>query len=110
MPTEPAVSAEILSAAKLAAIEATFATIKANPDQWYPCGFAWVTIKPARGPFIAFLKSRGIGDKSYTGGWTIWNPSDHPTQWMDAKFAGAQAFADVLQQHGINAIADQRMD
>ncbi len=100
----------LLHAANQAAIEATFKHLRENPDQWYPCGFAWVIIKPARGPFIKYLKEQHVGQAAYGGGWSIWNPSGHPTQWMDAKMAGAEAFAKVLREKGINAIADQRMD
>src|SRR5690606_11417507 len=35
------------------------------------CGFAWVRIKPARGPLIKYLKDNGIGEKAWNGGWTI---------------------------------------
>ena|SRR5271167_472072 len=100
----------ILSEAQQAATEATIKHISENPNQWYPCGFAWVLIKPARGGFVNYLKKREIGNTSYSGGYSVWNPSGHPTQWMDAKFEGATAFAKVLQKYGIKAYADQRMD
>ena len=39
---------------------------------WYPCGFASVNIKPARGKFVAFCKQHGIGrPNSYHGGYDI---------------------------------------
>jgi hypothetical protein len=56
------------------------------------------------------LKAMGKGSKGYRGGWQVWNPSEHPTQWMDAKYEGAKVFAQVLQAHGIDAQADCRMD
>ena len=33
------------------------------------CGFAGVVIKPARGKFVSYLKSLGMGYKHYYGGW-----------------------------------------
>ncbi len=100
----------ILLEAQTAAIEATTKMINDNPGVWYPCGFAWVNIKPARGPFVNYLKGQSIGSLAYGGGWQIWNPSNHSTQWMDAKKAGADAFAAVLNKYGIKAYADCRMD
>jgi hypothetical protein len=100
----------ILREATEAAVAATNRHLSDHPGQWYPCGFAWVTIKPARGKFISFLKDRKVGRKSESSGWTIWNPSQHMTQWLDAKLVGAEAFADVLRKHGINAQADSRWD
>ena len=81
-----------------------------NPGQWYPCGFASVVIRPARGPVVAALKEMGIGSKAYGGGYSVWNPSGNPTQWMDAKYQGAIAFAKVLQAAGVDAQAECRMD
>lgn len=77
---------------------ATQAYLDAHPNQWYPCGFAWVKIKPARGPLVKALKDRGIGrlDEGY-GGLMVYNPSGNHTQCMDAKEAGARAFADFLK-------------
>jgi hypothetical protein len=99
-----------ISLARLEAVKATAESIRENPDNWYPCGFAWVVIKPARGKFVSFLKEKGIGYKSESGGWRIWNPSEHPTQSMEAKMRGAMAFVQVLKENGINAIAECRMD
>jgi hypothetical protein len=85
--------------------------LKQNPEQWFPCGFAWVKIRPARGSFVAMLKDKGIGrTDSYEGGYAIWNPSANSTQWMDALVAGARAFAEVLQQAGIKCSAQSRID
>jgi len=73
------------------------------------CGFAWVNIKPARGGFVAYLKSQGIGrHDSYEGGWTMW--VHEYGQSMERKQAYAAAFAQVLRGHGINAYAQARMD
>jgi len=77
----------------------------------YPCGFAWVNIKPARGPWVAYMKRAGIGRRDeFYGGWTIWNPSKHTTQNMDAKEAGAEAFAASLKKYGLNCNVRTRMD
>lgn len=101
---------EIVNEAFAAAKHATENCIAANPDVWYPCGFAWVIIRPARGPLVTFLKKAKIGDKGVYSGWQIWNPSGHNTQWMDAKYYGAQAFAEVLKRHGYNCTPYSRMD
>jgi hypothetical protein len=95
--------------ASTAAIEAADAYLKEG-HHWFPCGFAWVTITPARGKFVTYLKSIGVGDKAYEGGWKIWNPSRNHTQSMEALKVGAEAFAKVLQAAGINCYAASRMD
>lgn len=78
------------------------------------CGFAWVRIKPARGSFVAFLKSKKIGrSDDYLGGYTIWSnfvvPGDY-TQSMQRKSAACDAFANMLCDAGINAWSESRMD
>ena len=35
------------------------------------CGFAGVVIKPARGKFVSYLKSLGMGYKHYYGGYYV---------------------------------------
>jgi len=74
------------------------------------CGFGWVEIRPARGPFVSFCKRNGIGGKHWHSGWLIDNPGNFRGQQVDHQYAGAKAFAEVLQQHGIQAIACSRLD
>ncbi len=82
-----------------------------NAGQWYPCGFSWVNIKPARGRFVAMLKDQKLGRlDTFEGGYVIYNPSNISTQWMDAKMAGSRAFANVLVEAGISARAVARID
>lgn len=83
---------EAFSAARIA----TDKVIEDNPEQWYPCGFAWVRILPASGPLAKYLKENGMADRAYNGGLTVYNPSKNHTQWMDAKEAGAIAFKNSL--------------
>ena len=74
------------------------------------CGFAWVQLPSARGPFITWCKNNGVGSKSSEKGWTIWNPCGHLTQSMDLKEISAQAVVDVLQLHGISCYMGSRAD
>lgn len=76
------------------------------------CGFAWVTIKPARGKFVSWLKKNKIGRTGTYGGWMISsnvNKSDF-SQSMQRKEAFCEAFAKVLRNHGLNAYAESRLD
>ena len=101
----------IFEEAQRAAVAATAKWLSEHPGEWFPCGFASVKIKPARGKFVSFLKEEKIGhvDTDY-GGYIIYNPSRNPTQSMYAKQAGAQAFADVLRRIGIKAYAQAQID
>jgi hypothetical protein len=77
------------------------------------CGFATVTIKPATGGFVKWLKGRGIGYKAYYGGWAVpCNPRTAPdlAQAVEIKEAYARAFAEVLRDAGINVYVDVRLD
>lgn len=81
------------------------------------CGFAWVTIKPARGQFVAWLKSNHLGSSAYGGGWQLWSSacvlesrSAELGQSMQLKEAACHAFAEVLRSYGLNAYAGSRMD
>lgn len=79
------------------------------------CGFAWVRIKPARGEFVKFLKSRNIGDKGVYGGYTI---SAYEigipgfSQSMERKEAGCKAFVDVIKKYfpNMSIWVESRMD
>ncbi len=88
---------DAIQAARTVASETAQALINSNPGVWYPCGFAWVMIKPARGPLIEALKDRKLGRTSESGGFQVYNPSGNPTQWMDAKVDGATAFKNSLE-------------
>ena len=86
---------------------------------WYVpsgmCGFAWVTIKPARGALVTYLKSQDVGSKGYYGGWQIWcgrelSPTAGATQSIEIKEAAAGAAAAVLRKYGIEAYAQSRLD
>jgi hypothetical protein len=91
---------DVFREAERAAIQAAQDHINANLGVWYPCGFAWVRIRPARGRFVEMCKDRDFGrTDDFEGGFVIYNPSNNPTQWMDAKEAGARAFAEVLKKH-----------
>lgn len=77
------------------------------------CGFAWVTVKPARGPFIAWCKKQTgheFGSSGTYGGWQFWGPGKYRGQSMDVKEEGARAFADVLKQHGLKVSVGSRAD
>lgn len=106
----PEVYAIIVEAYEAARV-ATDKMIAENPNVWYPCGFAWVRIRPARGAIVTALKEKGLGrTDDYEGGFVIYNPSDNNTQWMDAKVAGARAFAEVFRKHGVKCNAESRID
>lgn len=86
--------------AETAAYKAADEYVRKNPDQWYPCGFSWVRIKPARGKLVSFLKRNGFGrTDSYGGGYVIYNPSSHHTQCMEAKRLGSQAYIEIMAKH-----------
>jgi len=95
-----------------------------NPNA-LDCGFAWVTVKPARGPFVTYLKkkiaslppgsplARQYGSRDdYKGGWMFWKPGSENFRGQSiAVFeAGAKAFATVLNSHGIKASVSSRLD
>lgn len=78
------------------------------------CGFASVIIKPARGSLVALFKKRGVGFKSYYGGWNVasWEfaPSIRRDQSYERACAAANAAAAVLRSYGISAGVDSRID
>ena len=99
---------EALEAARNASTEA-FARM-GNKDN-YPCGFAWVNVSGIKlstklGKEFAAVDFK----KSYYSGIDLWNPSGSYVQNMDVKYAGAVAYAKVLQKYGIHAYPQERMD
>lgn len=71
----------------------------------YPCGFAWVIIKPARGAFVKYLKENGIGRSGTYGGWMLYASEfcSYHGQSMYVKEEAARAFAEVLRSNNITA-------
>ena len=78
------------------------------------CGFANVTVRPARGKFVTHCKKYGIGRKSYYGGWQVasWEfaASTRYNQSMQVAEAAASAACAVLRSHGLTAYVESRMD
>jgi len=74
------------------------------------CGFAWVVVREKASTKLGrALKTVGFR-KEYGGGLSIWNPGGSFTQSMDIKEAGAEAYAQVLREHGIDAYMSSRAD
>lgn len=72
------------------------------------CGFASVTVKPANSKFAKFLVANGLGRKAYNGGVSM--SIRQFNQSLQKKEAYAYAFASVLNQHGIKAYVESRID
>ena len=72
------------------------------------CGFASVTVKPANSKFAKYLVANGLGRKGYGGG--VCMSIRQFNQSLQKKEAYAYAFASVLNEHGIKAYAESRMD
>ena len=81
------------------------------------CGFANVSIHPARGKFVSFMKKADIGDNGFRGGYRISYydimPQDHQyarTQSLDIKEVATEAFRDELRKYGLTVYAESRAD
>jgi hypothetical protein len=80
--------------------------------QWYVedgvCGFASVIVKPANCKFAKYLVANQLGRKHYAGGVSM--PVRDFNQSLQKKETYAYAFTKVLNDAGINAHVDSRMD
>ncbi len=95
------------------------------------CGFAWITIRPARGKFVNWCKAQNktataiasekhgrtypvktFGDNGWNGGWVLWSPGakKYRGQSVDTYEVAARGFAGVLRKHGIDAHVGSRLD
>ena len=65
----------------------------------FNCGFAWVTadVKGNTKVGKSFI-AQGF-EKSYNGGFQIWNPSGNYTQDVGAKMAGADAYVATVKKY-----------
>lgn len=92
------------------AANATAEYIESYGENPMGCGFAWVVVTGVRGKKADLLKRYGF-KKRYDGpGLSLWNPSGNYTQDMDAKYAGAEVFASILEKEGFSAAAYCRLD
>jgi hypothetical protein len=102
--------------ARKKAVEAVDQYMIGKEEPMY-CGFANVSIHPARGSFVSFMKKASIGDSGFRGGYRISYydimPTDHEyarTQSLDIKEIATEAFRDELRKYGLTVYAESRAD
>jgi hypothetical protein len=108
--------ADMFMNARTKATEAVDAFTAKHGEPMY-CGFANVSIHPARGKFVSFMKKAGVGDNGYRGGYRISYydimPQDHEyrmTQSMSIKEEACDAFANELKKYGMTVYSESRAD
>ena len=108
--------ADMFLNARKVAIKAVDDFVAKHGEPMY-CGFANVSIHPARGRFVSFMKKADVGSKGYGGGYRISYydimPKDHPyshTQSMSIKEEACEAFRDELRKYGLTVYAESRAD
>lgn len=75
------------------------------------CGFAWIVVNDVRSNSKLGKALINAGFYKSTPGLKLWNPSNHPTQSMDALYSGAEAAAKYLSDElGIDVVAYSRID
>ena len=80
------------------------------------CGFANVSIHPARGKLVSWFKKFGIGSsgsRGYRISYYDIMPTDHQyarTQSLDIKEIATEAFRDELRRYGLTVYAESRAD
>ena len=72
------------------------------------CGFAWVTVRPGNCSFAIWAKKNMGWSKAYRGGVQLWISAFN--QSITLKNAYAHAYAQVLQDNGIEAHSGSRLD
>ena len=108
--------ADMFLNARKVAIKAVDDFVAKHGEPMY-CGFANVSIHPARGRFVSFMKKADVGSKGYGGGYRISYydimPQDHQyrmTQSLDIKEIACEAFRDELRKYGMTVYAESRAD
>lgn len=87
------------------------ATLPPESQRGFDCGFAWVTVHPAKGPFVKYCKENKLGSKAYKGGWEFWySLFSTNTQSVGVHEKAATAFCNVLRAHGLTAYVGSRLD
>ena len=90
---------EIHNEAVQEAAQATANYLDTVGEHPFNCGFAWVTadVKGNTKVGKSFI-AQGF-EKSYNGGFQIWNPSGNYTQDVGAKMAGADAYVATVKKY-----------
>ena len=108
--------ADMFLNARKVAIKAVDDFVAKHGEPLY-CGFANVSVHPARGKFVSFMKKADVGSTGYGGGYRISYydimPKDHPyshTQSMSIKEEACEAFRDELRKYGMTVYAESRAD
>jgi hypothetical protein len=108
--------ADMFLNARKVAIKAVDDFVAKHGEPMY-CGFANVSIHPARGKFVSFMKKADVGSKGYQGGYRISYydimPQDHQyrsTQSMSIKEEACDAFANELKKYGLTVYSESRAD
>ena len=108
--------ADMFLNARKKAVEAVDAYVEKYGEPMY-CGFANVSIHPARGRFVSFMKKADVGDNGFRGGYRIsYNdimPKDHQylhTQSMSIREVACDAFRDELVKYGLTVYSESRGD
>ena len=106
---------QFLNARKMAVKAVDTFTAKHGEPMY--CGFANISIHPARGKFVSFMKKSGVGDSGFRGGYRISYydimPQDHRyahTQSLSIKEEACEAFRDELRKYGLTVYAESRAD
>ena len=101
----------LIRKAEAAAQEATKQYINQYGEAPYNCGFAWIETKVRGNSKVGkMLKEQGFRKPLVGTGLSLWNPSKSCTQDMSALRAGAEAYAAVLSEAGIEVYARSRLD
>lgn len=97
------------------AVKAVDDYMKDKEEAMY-CGFANVSIHPARGKLVSWFKKFGIGSsgsRGYRISYYDIMPKDHQyrhTQSMDIKEVACDAFANELKKYGLTVYSESRAD
>jgi hypothetical protein len=90
---------EIHNEAVQNAAQATQHYIDTVGEHPFNCGFAWVTANVKGNTKVGKSFIEQGFEKSYNGGYQIWNPSGNYTQDVGAKMAGADAYVTTVKKY-----------
>ncbi len=103
---------QIHNEALQAAQDAVSAHRQKHPNGFFGCGFAWVTCYEKGNTKLgkSFI-AQGF-DKSYDGGWKLWDPANTGSQCIIEKETGAEAYVSTVKKYlpEVRLYANSRLD